>query len=57
MVASLIAKCIRHRLAPQRFKGRSWPNADVKRRPSIYDGVDAPPTASMCQSGCVQHHL
>ena len=31
--------------------------ADVKRRPPIYDGVDAPPTASMCQSGCVQHHL
>jgi hypothetical protein len=25
MVASLTAKCIRHQLAPQRFKGRSWP--------------------------------
>ena len=24
---------------------------------TVYDGVDAPPTASMCQSGCVQHHL
>jgi transposase len=23
----------------------------------IYDGVDAPPTASMCQSGVVEHHL
>jgi hypothetical protein len=23
----------------------------------IYDGVDAPPTASMCQSGGVEHHL
>src|SRR6516162_9937522 len=23
----------------------------------IYDGVDAPPTASMCQSGDVEHHL
>ena len=23
----------------------------------IYDGVDAPPTASMCQSGGVDHHL
>jgi hypothetical protein len=25
--------------------------------PGIYDGVDAPPTASMCQSGSVEHHL
>ena len=24
---------------------------------AIYDGVDAPPTASMCQSGDVEHHL
>ena len=24
---------------------------------AIYDGVDAPPTASMCQSGGVEHHL
>jgi hypothetical protein len=24
---------------------------------TIYDGVDAPPTASMCQSGGVEHHL
>src|SRR6516225_1399321 len=24
---------------------------------SVYDGVDAPPTASMCQSGDVEHHL
>jgi hypothetical protein len=23
---------------------------------NIYDGVDAPPTASMCQSGGVEHH-
>ena len=23
----------------------------------IYDGVDAPPTASMCQSGGIEHHL
>src|SRR5438477_5794558 len=23
----------------------------------VYDGVDAPPTASMCQSGDVEHHL
>ena len=23
----------------------------------IYDGVDAPPTASMCQSGVFEHHL
>src|ERR1700704_5392146 len=23
----------------------------------IYDGMDAPPTASMCQSGGVEHHL
>ena len=26
-------------------------------RNRIYDGVDAPPTASMCQSGGVEHHL
>src|ERR1700740_371490 len=26
-------------------------------RAAIYDGVDAPPTASMCQSGVVEHHL
>jgi hypothetical protein len=24
---------------------------------AFYDGVDAPPTASMCQSGGVEHHL
>jgi len=23
----------------------------------FYDGVDAPPTASMCQSGGVEHHF
>ncbi len=26
-------------------------------RSRFYDGVDAPPTASMCQSGGVEHHL
>ena len=30
--------------------------ADI-RFANIYDGVDAPPTASMCQSGVVEHHL
>jgi hypothetical protein len=31
--------------------------ADVRRPLQVYDGVDAPPTASMCQSGGVEHHL
>jgi hypothetical protein len=26
-------------------------------RQANYDGVDAPPSASMCQSGGVEHHL
>ena len=29
----------------------------VASRYQVYDGVDAPPTASMCQSGGVEHHL
>ena len=29
----------------------------VKQTLQINDGVDAPPTASMCQSGGVEHHL
>src|SRR6476469_9335155 len=32
------------------------PEADIGTV-GIYDGVDAPPTASMCQSGDVEHHL
>src|SRR5882724_12423169 len=31
MVASLTAKCIRHQLAPQRFKGRTIPLADISK--------------------------
>ena len=31
-------------------------NALIRSAP-IYDGVDAPPTASMCQSAGVKHHL
>src|SRR3974377_1058215 len=31
--------------------------APKSRKRSLYDGVDAPPTASMCQSGDVEHHL
>jgi winged helix-turn helix protein len=30
---------------------------DTRETKSNYDGVDAPPTASMCQSGGVEHHL
>ena len=30
---------------------------NVASAAEIYDGVDAPPTASMCQSGGVEHHL
>jgi hypothetical protein len=35
MVASLTAKCIRHRLAPQRFKGRFWPNPNPPACPLL----------------------
>jgi hypothetical protein len=31
--------------------------AFVASRRRFYDGVDAPPTASMCQNGGVAHHL
>ena len=36
---------------------RRCPLLGVKPTWPIYDGVDAPPTASMCQSGDVEHHL
>jgi hypothetical protein len=47
---------------------RMWPHLDLccgckevvgirSKRTQIYDGVDAPPTALMCQSGGVEHHL
>lgn len=40
----------------RRYRGHSrHPRAEA--RPGNYDGVDAPPTASMCQSGSVEHHL
>lgn len=34
--------------------GRYRSDADIDE---VHDGVDAPPTASMCQSGGVEHHL
>src|SRR6202022_2986592 len=32
-------------------------DSDAASTRQIYDGVDAPPTASMCQSGGVEYHL
>jgi transposase len=41
--------------ATRRLSGKTDSGAASARL--IYDGVDAPPTASMCQSGGVEHHL
>ena len=41
--------------SPSGFNAR--PLCRQVQKPLVYDGVDAPPTASMCQSGDVEHHL
>ena len=42
----------------QQYVGyRGIADSGVASALQIYDGVDAPPTASMCQSGGVEHHL
>src|ERR1700722_8527377 len=41
----------------KRCHARAATKAGVRRPLQVYDGVDAPPTASMRQSGGVEHHL
>jgi hypothetical protein len=50
----------RRLFGPKRRSGNVCSRAAVggpERSRCFYDGVDAPPTASMCQSGGVEHHL